>query len=303
MIYKKTKEQILSAISKIANIDTHLIQFKELGGLTNTNYRVQIQDASYFVRIGTEYPEVFGTSTENDWHCTSLAAALTLSPKSLVHIPDERVIISEFIETQGPKTCLQNDPLTSYRVLQLLRKLHLSDIRFPNTFCPYKTIYRYASLASRENIPLPATFYQSIFPALQRLEKEYHTKSAKQVPCHLDLHRENVLYDGQRLWLIDWEYAAMADPVFDLACIASTDTFTDNQMDQFLHTYLERQPSADERMHFYFMRILADARWSLFCYLHTHFTPTLSSTYHAFAESFLYQCVDRMKIYYHLYPQ
>lgn len=291
---QKTKDKILSAIAKITHIDTHSVQFKDLGGLTNTNYKVRVHTTSYFVRVGNKYPDLFGTSTENDWQCTSIATSIGLSPKSFLHSPEDRIIISEFIDTKKREIDLCN-PITSKRFLDLLRRLHSADIQFPQEFCPYTTIYMYAKHAMNNGVTLPSVLSDVVLPTINRLQNSHNPPITKKVPCHLDLHRENVLDDGQRFWLIDWEYAAMADPFFDLASIASTDNFTDGEMEQFIHTYLGRPPTEEELQHLFHMRILADARWSYFCYLHTKMTPSLESTYTNFAVDFLEQCVDRLQ--------
>lgn len=290
---KKIQEKILTAMARVADFENYQVHFTDLGGLTNTNYRVCIHSTSYFVRMGTKYPEIFGTSTENDWQCTALATLLGLSPKSFLHFPEDRIIVSEFIHTDGKDIHLHDPPIAK-RFFTLLRKLHSANIQFPNQFCPYEIIMIYVQNAKNLGISLPVEFAKQILPFINKMQSASRF-SLKKVPCHLDLHCQNVLDDGKEFWLIDWEYAAMADPFIDLASIASADHFSDEQMEQFLQIYLEHPPSQEEIEHLYLMRILADARWSCFSYLHTKVTPALKDTYKEFAEEFLVQCLERLR--------
>ena len=78
-------------------------------------------------------------------------------------------------------------------------------------------------------------------------------------PCHNDLLRANFIDDGDRLWIIDWEYAAMGDPAFDLGNFAVHHQLTDDEETVLLHAYFGHvTPSATARLKL--MKIISDLR-------------------------------------------
>jgi thiamine kinase-like enzyme len=71
--------------------------------------------------------------------------------------------------------------------------------------------------------------------------------------CHHDLHHLNLLDDGRRLWLVDWEYGGRGDPLMDTAGFLAMHELTAEATDEFLAAYGRLSPDDRER--------LADARW------------------------------------------
>jgi hypothetical protein len=82
----------------------------------------------------------------------------------------------------------------------------------------------------------------------------YRTRESDLVSSHNDLNPGNVLYDGQRLWLVDWEAAFLADRYVDLATLANWFTGDAASEDALLRTYLGGEPDAQQSARFYLMR-------------------------------------------------
>lgn len=286
-------DRIIRVISDLKkNHSDKVTLSKVVGGLTNDNYKAVIGAESYFIRCGRKQNYLLGASLETEWQCTTLTSSVGLSPKTVKFFPDERILVTEFIGDQSQKINLRNRD-TMEQFCRLVRSLHRLPCQFPTKFCPFETINNYAKNGIEKGAVLPEAFVNEIMPFLADLQKNINFDEANLVPCHLDLHKGNVLNDGHRLWLIDWEYAAMGDPLFDIAVIGATDFFTDEEMNQLLHVYLGRVPDSQEVDYIYMMRILADARWALWCYLQDRISP-LNEPFRKFGDLFIEQCLIRI---------
>ena len=93
-------------------------------------------------------------------------------------------------------------------------------------FCPFQTIRTYARSAARLKAKLPADIDALLEDAR---ELAHRIGTFRPVLCHNDLLAANLIDDGRRLWLLDWEYAGVGHPVFDLANASANATFSDDQ--------------------------------------------------------------------------
>ena len=252
------------------------------GGQTNQNYKATIDLKSYFIRSRGDHNKLLGSSLEKEWICTAIASAAGIAPRVVSYVPAEGIMVCEFIESQKVDLLA---PMTMERYGALLRSLHTLDAKFPSQFCPFECIQQLTDNAHEVKAKLPEQFEAKILPQVEALRKKF-IPCKQRVPCHLDLHQGNVLDNGHRMWLIDWEYAAMADPFFDLATLASADHFTKQDMDKFLEVYLGRVPSFRERARFDDMRFLADVRWALWSYIQAVISE-LDEPFQEYGDAFL----------------
>jgi thiamine kinase-like enzyme len=262
-------------------------------GLSNQNYRLVSSDRSFFVRCAPEQNSLLGTSIDNEWQVSSLTASFGLSPQVYFFDSEERVMISEWINIEDRKVNLR-DSKSMQKFCALLRKLHSMSAPFPKLFSPFRCIREYARSAVESGAMLPESFEEIVFPKIEEIEAAFLGRT-KLVPCHLDLYSLNVLDNGIRYYLTDWEYAAMSDPLFDLATTPSADLFSDEEMFQLLDVYLQRPSTRKERRDFYCMRILADARWALWAYIQEKISP-IKAPYGDYAAQFLEQCLLRISL-------
>jgi thiamine kinase-like enzyme len=88
---------------------------------------------------------------------------------------------------------------------------------------------------------------------------------------HHDLLAGNFMDDGNRLWLIDWEYGAFSSPLFDLANLASNNSFGEAEEAQLLEAYFNESPGVALWRAFYAMKTastLREAMWAMVSELH-----------------------------------
>ncbi|MBS0605131.1 MAG: phosphotransferase [Verrucomicrobia bacterium] len=262
------------------------------GGLTNINYKVCINSDAYFIRCGSILNSTLGSFMEREWACSKMVSEAGLAPRTIMYIPEERILVTDFIDTHGNSVNLHDFP-SLQKFCALVRNLHTLDVAFPAQFCPFESIHTYVKNAQEKEAFLPEIVFQTLLPLIERL-KPLLEATSETAPCHLDLHHGNVLDDGEKMWLIDWEYAAMGDPYFDLGTIASTESFSNKEMKLLLKAYLQgREPSVEEFTRLYYMRIVADARWALWSYLQSKISP-LEFDFTPYGDLFLQESLERL---------
>lgn len=269
--------KMLNQEVKIENIE---------GGLTNQNFKVIFPNNSYFIRTGSQNAHLLGLDSEREYFCTKEAAALGIAPHVLFYDSESHIMVMPFIESLP----IKKDLITYRRVLSLLRQLHNSEIKLSNTFCPYDIIYNYyqhaVDLRHDQHVPL-SSYLLSIVEEIRQVAPSYRNL----VPCHLDLYSKNFLDDGNKIWIIDWEYSAMADPLYDLATLASADFLSLQEMQEILQIYLEK-PTPQDFAYFYLMTILVDMRWAFWSLIQAE-ASQIKAPYLDYVDYFFQQIILR----------
>jgi thiamine kinase-like enzyme len=234
------------------------------GGLTNQNYRVESQGRTFAVRTGTDDP-VLGIDRANELACARAAAEAGLAPAIVFSAPG--VMVAEFV-AGTPLT----PPLVAQRieaVAAVLRAVHAAGARVTGHlrwFCAFQVARTYVRTAVERALPLPgATAPASLLAEVAALQ----ARRQPFVPtfCHCDVMPGNLLDAGDRLWLIDWEYAGIGHPLFDVAGLASNCAFDEAQDRALLRAYCGRHDPAALGQ-FRVFKAMAALRESLWAVLH-----------------------------------
>ncbi len=213
-------------------------------GLVNESYRVERSGRVYSMRLAADVTEL---GFDRDWECTVLecAARAGLAPAVACCEPSQGVLVTEW--TRGDAWTAEELRLPdNIRALTgLVRQVHALPIPMPaRVMSPAAWIAHYNRAAARAGM-------QSVrsaglrFAAKARLEDLAAIPSAHGVLCHSDLHRHNVAA-GERLVLLDWEYAHVSDPYWDLAAWIANNDGTAGFATQVLAGYLERAAGEHE---------------------------------------------------------
>lgn len=231
-------------------------------------------------------------------------AVFLLLPLSLMgksgYIRENGLVVIDHLPHKDTTIFYEHNPSRLFS--RSLKEHHMVNGVLPYEFCPFACIDHYLVQAQKKGSILPTEMYTDIIPHLTSLKKKAIQFPKKVVPCHLDLHQGNTLYDDKGLFITDWKYTAMADPFFDLAIFASERHMQDEEMEQLLKVYLEKTPSSDEYIHLFVMRILADIRWSLWCYLQVS-TTSVNEPYRVEAAPYMMSTLERLGKYQLLYSQ
>lgn len=230
------------------------------GGLTNTNYKVEVDGTPYFVRVPGESTELLAIDRKNEYHNSQAASQAGVAPKVLYHVPDFDAMVLEFIHGKTMSKDLLNEPGMPTRMAQAIRKLHAGP-RFLLDFNMFRLTEYYLSLCRDRNIKIPDG-YDERMETVKRIEQAMNVKPLASVPCNNDLLAENYMDDGSQLWLIDYEYSGNNDPTFELGNTCQEMQFSDAQIEEVCVAYFgEVKPNMIARMKL--NMIMSDVGWGL----------------------------------------
>ena len=240
------------------------------GGITNRNYLVEDRRRRAVVRLGNDIP-VHHIRRDNELAASIAAHRAGLSPEVLFHAPG--LLVLDYVDAKAFTPEDIREPGMLERLVPLIRRCHQDMPKHfrgaAMIFWVFHVVRDYAGeLADRGSRHLP------ILPAL--LEKSALLEKAAGpfdiVFGHNDLLAANFLDDGNRLWLIDWDYAGFNTPLFDLGGLASNNELSAEQERSMLELYFEK-PVTDELMRRYEAMkcgsLLRETMWSMISEIHS----------------------------------
>lgn len=169
-----------------------------------------------------------------------LAAEHGLAPK--VHHVDATagVVVTDFIEARPLDGFPGGAPTLAKAIGEMLARLHAMPA--PPPFTPYPEIVaRLFAHVRRTGLFMPGLLDRHV-AHLERICAAYDWDPARSVACHNDCLPANILFDGARLWLIDWESAYPNDPLIDVAIQLDNLANTPELSDLLLQAWLGRSP-------------------------------------------------------------
>ncbi len=184
------------------------------GGLTNTNYKVEVDGQPFFVRIPGESTELLAVDRKNEYHNSKAAAETGVSPKVVYYLPEYQVMVLEFILGKTMSNDALNAPGMPARIADSLKLLHKGP-KFLVDFNMFRLVEFYLDIVNKHSVKIPDK-YLAYIPVVNRIEKAMLVNPIPSVPCNNDLLAENYIDDGASLRLIDYEYSGNNDPCFEL---------------------------------------------------------------------------------------
>lgn len=256
------KENIKEIICNSVNINREEIKkIVSMGGMTNRNFKVFIKDTWYVLRIPAP-----GTgdmiNRKEEYNNIIYANKIGLDSGLIYFNKSTGVKISKFIENSESLNPNSSKKIENMKmVCSILRKLHTSKEKMKNIFDIYTKIELYEKLSKQKN----ALFFKDYY---QVKEKVYLLKDIiddiKLVPCHNDTVSENFIKNKEnKMYLIDWEYAGMNDPMWDLAAYCLENNFTENEEELFLKIYFKGNIEDKYKKRILINKIYQDFLWSI----------------------------------------
>jgi aminoglycoside phosphotransferase (APT) family kinase protein len=189
-------------------------------GITNSNYVVDLGDERVVVRVPGANTQLLGIDRTNEVVAGGLAAAADVGPEVLLTDQGTGCIVFRFIDGRPvPAAELCEEPMLGAFV-RTLREVHAAGIA-PTIWNPYEVIRDHRDVALARDVRAPFDMARA-FELLDAIEVARPFRAT--VLGHNDLLNANFLFDG-RLRIVDWEYAGMSDPFFDLANVAVNNFF------------------------------------------------------------------------------
>jgi len=183
-------------------------------GLTNENFRVEVDGAPFFVRLPGTSTDLLAVDRANELHNTRAAAQAGVGPEVVATDPETGAFALAWIDGQTMSNDAFRAPGMPARIAESLRKLHAGP-RFRDDFDMFRLAEYYLGVVDQRSIRVPAG-YRDELPKVTLIEAALIAHPLPTVPCHNDLLAENYLDDGRRLWIVDYEYSGNNDPTFEL---------------------------------------------------------------------------------------
>ena len=240
------------------------------GGITNVNFTVEHGRAKYVVRVGDDIP-VHQVMRFNERAASEAAFRAGVSPEVVYAEPG--ILVLRFIAGKTLRAEDVRDPRNLERIVPLIKRIHTempNQVRGPALiFWVFHVLRDYGHTLRASHSPHLARLPELLDTA-EALERD--VGAVEMVYGHNDLLPANVMDDGSRLWVIDWDYAGFNSPLFDLANLASNNELSVEQEEWVLTAYFGRPVDAQLRQRYSAMKcasLLRETMWSMVSEIHS----------------------------------
>ena len=229
-------------------------------GLTNKNFRVEVDDRPFFVRLPGSSTDLLAVDRANELHNTRAAAEAGVGPKVVAHDPESGALVLDWIDGRTMSNEGFAERGTPVRIAEVLRRLH-SGPPFRDDFNMFRLTEYYLSVVDARSIRIPDGYHDEL-PKVAFIEAALAAHPLPTVPCHNDLLAENYLDDGSKLWIVDYEYSGNNDPTFELGNTAQELGFDAARQEELCAAYFgEATPALLARMRL--QMVMSDVGWTL----------------------------------------
>jgi thiamine kinase-like enzyme len=230
------------------------------GGITNRNFRVNFGGSDYVVRLPGKRTALLGIDREAECIANKAAAELGIAPQVAALLEEPSCLVTAFVSGRAMSADELREPEMIAEVAHDLRQLHDSGTELPSEFDSFRLVEQYAE-TGRENGSEPPDSYDGALEAAHAIEGAVRDQPGHEpVPAHNDLLPANFLRKGDRMQLIDWEYAGMGDRWFDLGNFAVNNELADDQEAQLLEAYFGEPANDGRRATLKLFRFMSDFR-------------------------------------------
>jgi thiamine kinase-like enzyme len=259
--------QTLASLDFFQSIDPNACDIQRLGGLTNLVFRVATPagEVSCLRVPGKGTEDYIDRKVES--HNAKAAAATGVSPEVLFCDPESGVMVTRFIEgieTMTPDLFCSRQGSPA-RAARAFRELHTSGQTFQFRFELFAMIDEYLGHLAKLGAELPEGYHDVVSEA-GAVREALDAHPADLAPCHCDPLCENFLDDGKRMWIVDWEYSGMNDPLWDLGDLSVEAGFDAAQDREMMAAYFAASPggaSAAEWGRMIIYKAMCDLLWTL----------------------------------------
>ncbi|HSB86175.1 MAG TPA: choline kinase family protein [Ilumatobacteraceae bacterium] len=233
-----------------------------LAGLTNVNYLIEVDEDAFVLRIpGAGTGEYINRRDEEV--AARSAAVADVNAEVVFFDPTDGLMVTRFID--GAVT-MSGDSFRDLgavgRAARVLNQLHTTAQPFATDFRLFAMIDEYKALLVAKGATLPDG-YDGVQRQAERIRAQLEAAPVPLVPCHCDPLCENFLDTGERMYLIDYEYAGNNDPMWDLGDFSVEAGFTTQQDEALLRAYFAGEAPAPERGRMVAFKALCDLLWTL----------------------------------------
>lgn len=231
--------------------DTQIVKRLE-GGMSNYTYIIQSGGKRYTYRVPGKYASNFVDRTDECAHIQAVEA-LDFCPKTLYMEIRSGEKIAEYLDG----TILSDTDVAPYNSIaaEALKKLHNSGLQFKE-YNPFGRLANYERYCNEQGYTHPEA-YRALRAKLDEMRIAY--TQVKLVPCHCDFQTSNLVLSDGKLFVLDWEFAGMNDPYYDIACYGNAGL---DKAEALLAAYVGHEPTAEDLKRMYFQRAFQCIQWN-----------------------------------------
>jgi thiamine kinase-like enzyme len=282
----------LARVPLFGGLRREAVKFERLGSLTNASYKITINGRVYVLRLpGKGTSDYIDRAAEE--HNARVAAAAGINAEMLFFDASDGLMLSRFIEgATMDEARLNGDPRTLARAALALRKIHYSGRAFESRFNVFAKIGYYLSLLLKLRAPLPGEF-DEVRRGAEAVRRALESSPIPLAPCHNDAWPRNFLDTGGHVYIIDWEYSGMNDPMWDLGDLSVEAGFGPEQDRILMESYCGGHvpPALYARLELY--KTMSDLLWAVWG-LVQHANDNPRDDFRAYALERLEDCKTRM---------
>ena len=230
------------------------------GGITNHNFRVDVEGESFVLRMGGAETELLGIDRRTEREANHRAFEVGIAPHVVGFAEPEGWLVTRFIRGRPIGLDEMHAPRTIRRVASALRRFH-DAAPIPGAFDSHAVVVDYRREAEAHGVTIPEAYAR----AIERSERIRAARGPQSsVPCHNDLLNANFLDDGA-IKIVDWEYAGMGDRFFDLANLSVNNEFGADEDRELMSAYFGtvRDEDLASLQQMKFMSDFREAMWGV----------------------------------------
>ena len=288
------KKIIKQKIEKLLSKEEEIVNVERLGGMTNNNYLVETTDRKFIVKF-------FGKGTDKlinriaEKNNLENLRDLELDVENYIFDIEEGIKVNEYIENAITFDA-HYIKTKNKEVAGILQKVHGSGKELEGEFKIFDEIKKYEDLIQGE---IKYAYYDKIREKVFGLKAHLEEIGIDRKSCHIDLVPENFIEDENgRVYLIDWEYSAMNDPMWDLAALFIESNYRKSEEGEFFkYYYSENTPVSIAKIMIY--KILQDFLWSLW----TIYKEEQGAEFGSYGQDRYNRCLKNLKEYIESYEK
>ena len=234
------------------------------GGLTNVNLKVTTPRGAFVARISRSDTSLLGIDRDAEHANTRSAAIAGVGAPVVDYRPDLGVLVIGFIDGRAFEDDDLRKPGVLARVAEAIRVLHAGP-RFVGDFDIFTQEQRYLATIVEGGFAHPSEC-ADFDPQFQRIGAALAVNAGPTVPCNNDLLAGNFIDDGQKLWLIDYEYSGNGDPYFELGNLWDECRLDDDHLDELVTAYIGHH-SPEKIARTRLQATVSRYVWALWCYI------------------------------------
>jgi len=274
------------------------------GGITNELYLVEDNEGKlYKVRIPGKKTELF-IDREAEIKNLKALEITGITPKLYEYKEDTQISIIEFISGKVAKKEDFKDPKVREKAVKAIKTIHNSNVKLYNTFNIFREIERYNNLLKAYDKAILSDYpVNEMLEIVKNIEAEVHKdEPIKLVPCHNDLLPENFIFVDEKVYIIDWEYAGMNDPCFDIAdFITELDNLTSDEENHIKQLYFGKEKTKEKRRVDLY-KLPARLWWALWAVMQYHVSE-LDFDFNSYARFQFNECLKHLEMLKEKYPK